>query len=122
DRLFAPVTSSPQLIEGIPTWDGSFRRRLASIPRMTRIITLALRGVTLPFLSETCPESIERFSGDIQCSNPVGIRLVAASCAFKPALSLAVVAGNIPAPRTGLGSLLRVDVDYGHPGKGGLIS
>jgi len=84
-------------------------------------IALALRGVTLPFLSGSCPESIERFSGDIQCSNPVGIRLVAASCAFKPALSLAIVAGNIPAPRTGLGSLLGVDVDYGHPGKGGLV-
>jgi len=47
--------------------------------------------------------------------------LIPAPDTLKPGMDFPVVAGNIPASRTGLGGLLRIDVDYGHPGKGGLI-
>lgn len=61
-----PVTSSPpDKSGGIPSRDSGTCRRLASILRITRIITLALRGVTLPFLPGSCPESTERSGDDV---------------------------------------------------------
>lgn len=96
-------------------WYNAFRR-------LTTIITLALRGVTLPFLPGLCPESIERFGSDVQSSNPFRIGLVAAFGVSEPSLNLAVVAGNVPALRTGLGSFLGVNIDKGHTSKSGFVS
>lgn len=111
----------PNELGGIPTWDGGTRRRLASTHRSTRFIALALRGVTLPFLPGSCPKSIEPSRGYVYCPHPVRIRLVSTFYASKPTLGLTVIAGSIPALRTGLGGLLGVDVDYWHSGKGCLV-